>query len=175
MRPTLRIQDGPDLIDISFADVEKYHGQGSVAGAALAFMAMHAAFSSLYPDRTPTREDIYIATGHPGPGVRDAFEFVTRAVSRNAYSVETERLQARWNPYSTVSFTFTIGDTQGRRVDVSLKPDILPMRFFELLDLKRRDIADDHQKEELRRLKRTLADQLLNAPCSSLFELLQTA
>ncbi len=45
---TIRIQDGPDLLDISFADVEKYHGQGSIAGAALAFMAMQAAFSSQF-------------------------------------------------------------------------------------------------------------------------------
>ncbi|MEP6886761.1 MAG: hypothetical protein ABI945_00395 [Nitrospirales bacterium] len=58
MHPVLRIQDGPDLIDISFADVEKYHGQGSVAGAALAFMAMHAAFSSMCSDRAPCREEI---------------------------------------------------------------------------------------------------------------------
>lgn len=170
MPPTLRIYDGPDLLEIGFADLEKYHGQGSIAGAALAFMVMHAAFSSLYPDGVPRREEITIVTGHPGSGIRDAFEFVTRAVSRQAYRVKVERSEARWNPYSNVSFTFTISDTQDRHVDVSLKPDILPMRFFELLDLKRRDVATYSQQQELRRLKRTLADQLLNAPCSSLFE-----
>lgn len=168
---TIRIQDGPDLLDIGFADVEKYHGQGSVAGAALAFMVMHAAFSSQYPDRVPCREELSIVTGHPGPGVRDAFEFITRAVSRNAYRVDEARLQARWNPYSTVSFTFTINDVHGRLVDVSLKQEILPMRFFELLDLKHRGVETENQRQELRQLKRTLADQLLKTRSSDLFQI----
>lgn len=169
MTPTLRIQDGPDVLHITFADVEKYHGQGSIAGAALAFMAMHAAFSSLYTDCTPSREKITIATGHPGPGVRDAFEFVTRAVSRNVYRVEPERTEARWNPYSTVSFTFSVSDTGQRRADISLKQDVLPHRFFELLDLERRGVANAENKQELRQLKRALADRILEAPWTTLF------
>ncbi len=170
MQEPLRIRDGPDLIEIDFSDVEKYHGQHAIVGAAVAFMAMHAAFPSIYPDRHPSREEITIVTGHPGPGVRDAFEFVTRAVSRNAYRVDAERPQARWDPYSNTSFTFTISCDQGRYVDLSMKQEILPMHFFDLLDLKHRGAANHDQQQELRQLKRTLANHILGSPCAALFD-----
>lgn len=74
------VRDGEDLISIDFADVEKYHVQGSIGGAALGFRVMQAGFAALYPDSPPRREAISIVTGHPGPGFRDAIELVTRAV-----------------------------------------------------------------------------------------------
>lgn len=169
------IQDEEDLIEIRFDDVEKYHGQSAIAGAAIAFKALQAAFSELFPLAPPKREEIAVTSGHPGPGVRDAMEMVTRAVTRGGYTVDTLRPKGRWNPYRDLSFSFLIEAADGRRAEVVLKEGVLPRRFFELLDFVRRAAATQEEKRELRELKRALADQLLSRPASELFTIEATS
>ncbi len=94
MSERIEIKDREETIVISFADTEKYHGSYAIAGAAVAFKILQVAFAELFPDRTPRREDITIISGHPGPGIRDAFEMVTRVVSRGAYTVDATRQKA---------------------------------------------------------------------------------
>lgn len=170
------IKDRQDTIEISFEDIEKYHGQGFIAMAAVTFKAMQAAFAELFPDVPPQREEISVHTGHPGQGVRDAFEMVTRAVTRGKYTIDTKRTQARLNPNADMSYSFDIIAIDGRRAEVLLKEGILPNRFFELFKTVRRvPISNKDQqeldglKQEFDKLKREIAAQILVRPTSELF------
>lgn len=171
MNSNIIVKDGPDTIAISFNDIEKYHGQAAIAMVAVTFKALQAAFAVLSPHAPPRREDIRIISGHPGPGVRDTFEMVTRAVTRGAYTVDTARTAARLSSLANASYGFDIRIKGERRVEISLKPGILPERFFDLQDRQRRKVATDAEREELVQLKRTIVAQVLPRPAEGLFDI----
>lgn len=176
MNNTIVIKDHQDIIEIGFDDIEKYHGQGFIAMAAVTFKAMQAAFQALYPDRPPQREEISIHTGHPGQGVRDAFEMVTRAVTRCAYTIDKSRPQARLNPNADMSYSFDIIAANIGRAEVVLKEGVLTDRFFELFKAVRQVPNSNAEQQELNKfkqefdqLKRALAAQIIVKPISELF------
>lgn len=176
MNNKIVIKDHQDIIEIGFDDIEKYHGQGFIAMAAVTFKAMQAAFEALFPDRPPSREEISIHTGHPGQGVRDAFEMVTRAVTRQAYIIDTNKPKARLNPNADMSYSFDIITNDGSRAEIELKEGILPDRFFELFKAVRKVPSSTEEQQELDKfeqefdqLKRALAAQIIDKSLSELF------
>jgi hypothetical protein len=76
-----------------FADLTRYHGPRSPGGVAHAFKVMERAFPLLDQDAPPERREITVETALGGPGARDAFELVTRAVTggRSALDAALER------------------------------------------------------------------------------------
>lgn len=163
--PTITVMAEEEPIEISFPMVAAYHGQSALAMAAMVFQAMRAAFALLSPDRPPARRDISIVSGHPGPGVRDAFEAVTRAVTRGAYTVDRSLPEARLVPGHDISYSFrmTVGE---RTAEVALLPEALPRRFFELVFSKSRTTE---QERELSALKRSIAEEVLAKEPGTLF------
>ncbi|WP_245325209.1 hypothetical protein [Bradyrhizobium sp. CCH5-F6] len=160
---TIMAEEEP--VEIGFPMVAAYHGQSALAMAAIVFQAQRAAFAVLSPGKIPARRDISIVSGHPGPGVRDAFEFVTRAVTRGAYSVDRTLSEARLVPGHDISYSFRI--TLGERtVEMALRPGVLPERFFELVFAKDRTTA---QERELSALKRSIAEDVLAKDPGALF------
>lgn len=176
MSNNIIIRDNQDLIEIDFEDIKKYHGRGFLAMAAVTFKAMQAAFEALFHDKPPSREDISINSGHPGKGVRDAFEMVTRAVTRNAYTIDTNKPNARLNPGVDISYSFDIIAKDGSRAEIALKEGILPDRFFELFkEVRKTPSSIDEQqkldecKKEFDLLKRELAPQIIDKSVGELF------
>ncbi|WP_454647674.1 hypothetical protein [Bradyrhizobium liaoningense] len=160
---TIMAEEEP--VEIGFPMVAAYHGQSALAMAAIVFQAQRAAFAVLSPEKIPTRRDISIVSGHPGPGVRDAFEVITRAVTRGAYSVDRALPEARLVPGHDISYSFRI--TLGERtVEMALLPGVLPERFFELVFAKDRTTA---QERELSALKRSIAEDVLAKEPGALF------
>jgi hypothetical protein len=157
-------------IEIGFPMVAAYHGQSALAMAAIVFQAQRAAFALLSPEAMPARRDISIVSGHPGPGVRDAFEAVTRAVTRGAYVVDRSLPGARLAPGHDISYSFRI--TLGQRTaELALRPGVLPERFFELVFAKNRTAA---QERELSALKRSVAEDVLAKEPDTLFTMRAT-
>jgi hypothetical protein len=157
-------------IEIGFPMVAAYHGQSALAMAAIVFQAQRAAFALLSPAAMPARRDISIVSGHPGPGVRDAFEAVTRAVTRGAYVVDRSLPGARFAPGHDISYSFRI--TLGQRTaELALRPGVLPERFFELVFAKNRTAA---QERELSALKRSVAEDVLAKEPDTLFTMRAT-
>lgn len=87
---TLTIFDHGEPIAIGFDDLLKYHGRGFVGGVAHGFKVMERAFPLLAEGKPLERYDIRIETAFPGPGARDAFEMVTRAVTGARYRVDPD-------------------------------------------------------------------------------------
>jgi len=86
--PAITVIDHGTPLTLTFDDCVKYHGRTSIGGAALGFRLMQRAFADLSPDGPPDREAISVRTAFPGPGLRDAIELITRAVTRDAYFVD---------------------------------------------------------------------------------------
>lgn len=163
--PTITILAEEEPIEIGFPMVAAYHGQSALAMAAIVFQAQRAAFALLSPQAVPARRDISIVSGHPGPGVRDAFEVITRAVTRGAYVVDRSLPDARFVAGHAISYSFRI--TLGERtVEMALRPGVLPGRFFELVFTRDRTTE---QERELSALKRAVARDVLAKEPDTLF------
>ncbi len=163
--PTIRIMAEEEPVDIGFAMIAAYHGQAALAMAAVTFQAMRAAFAALSPDTPPARRDITIVSGHPGPGVRDSFEAVTRAPTRGAYTIDRSLPEGRLVPGHDISYSFRI-TLGGRTAEIALRPDALPERFFALNFTK---LRSPEQERELSQLKRSIAAEVLAASFDDLF------
>ena len=78
----ITVIDGGQPHKYSFDGMEKYHGPLAPGGIAFAYKMMQLAFPVFSPDGPIQRLELKIETSFPGLGVRDAFEMVTRAVTR---------------------------------------------------------------------------------------------
>lgn len=165
--PIVLIEGEEEIIRIGFDAVAAYHGQAALAMLAVTFQALRLAFAALSPSVPPRRKDITITSGHPGPGVRDAFEFVTRAVTRNAYVVDRSLAESRLVPSADISYSFRVS-ISGRTAILGLRPDALPERFFTLNFTPSRTAE---QERELSELKRSIAENVLARPADQLFTL----
>lgn len=165
MAPLIRVLGEEEEIAITFEMVAAYHGQAALAMLAIVFQGLGGALARLSPEAPLPRKDIGVVSGHPGPGVRDAFEFVTRAVTRQAYTIDRSLPLARWNPHADMAYAFTI-TARDRTVTAALRADVLPPRFFALLPGPR-SAEDD---AEFSALKRAIAATVLRQSSDRLFD-----
>ncbi|HEY8335954.1 MAG TPA: hypothetical protein VIQ05_19360 [Tardiphaga sp.] len=165
--PSITIMGEEDPIEISFAAVAAYHGQGALAMLAITFQAIRLALEALSPNTPPKRADITVVSGHPGPGVRDSFEFATRAVTRGAYTIDRSLPLARFVTGADISYSFHVM-LAGRTAEIALRPTTLPERFFELTFSRTRAPSEE---AELRQLRKSIAANVLAAVPADLFEL----
>ncbi|MDC7789660.1 hypothetical protein PQJ75_25320 [Rhodoplanes sp. TEM] len=165
--PTLTVEGEEDLVAIRFDAVAAYHGQAALAMLAVTFQALRVMLPALSPQRPPRRADLSVLSGHPGPGVRDAFEFVTRAVTRGAYTVDRTLPEARLCPGLDVSYSWRVS-MDGRTVGAALRAGVLPDRFFDLV--ARGAGKNDAERSEFSALKRRIAGDVLAAAPDTLFE-----
>src|SRR4051794_41817304 len=66
----------------------RYHGPGSPGGVAHAYKVLERALPLL--GDPPERREVTVATAFGGPGARDGFELVLRAVTEGRYRVDPE-------------------------------------------------------------------------------------
>ena len=163
--PLIHVRGEEEPIGIGFDAVAAYHGQSALAMLAITFQGLRASLALLSPDAPPSRVALTVVSGHPGPGVRDAFEFVTRAVTRNAYTVDRSLPDARLNSKADISYSFRIS-LDGETVQAALRDNVLPQRFFDLVTMRNRMEAE---VAELSALKRRIALTALALAPETLF------
>lgn len=127
----IRVRDhGSDLV-VSFDACVAFHGRTSIGGLALGFRLMQMALADLAPGRVPERDEIQFRTAFPGPGLRDAVEMVSRAVTRGAYRVDEALapMEAPEAPRGRLWFEVRVGDAVGVYVarDGALPADFVPV------------------------------------------------
>jgi len=172
MPHTITVSDNGHVVTLDYEGMLDYHGGGAVAGATMGFRVMQAAAGELTEPKQPMeRQNISIVSGHPGPGYRDAFEYVTRCETRQRFELNTDLPGGRLSPYQSYAFQFLITDTRaGKETTVTLRKDIIPIRFYEVL----RDLRDtEHDKlleDELETLKHDIARKALALPLDQLFQ-----
>lgn len=153
----LRVQGEEGPILIPFDAVMAYHGHGALAMLALVFQGLRGALTRLEAGGDPVpRSELSVVSGHPGPGVRDAFEFVTRAVTRGCYRVDLSLPEARYSAAADKSYSFWLrrGD---RAVQAVLREGVLPPEFFALLGNPAPEAQREHAALRARIAERVLA------------------
>ena len=162
---TLEVLDQREPISISFDDLLKYHGRSSIGGVAHGFKVMERALPLLSSGGPPERYDITIATAFPGPGARDAFEMVTRAVTGDRYTVD-ENLAGPDVPEAPEGRYFFRLAYLGIAVNLTLRPGLIRDDFIALVR-KQDKTADD--EERLVWMKEEMADRLMSLPAEEVY------
>jgi len=154
------------LLSYSFDDLMKYHGPLLPGGVAHGFKVMERAFPLLADGAPPERLAIAVKTAFPGPGARDAFEMVTRAMTGTRYVIDTAIAPPGTIEASTGAYFWRVaaGD---RSIDLSVRPGMVRQEF---IDLGRKR---NHTPEELERiewLKQEMADRLRSLPADVVYD-----
>jgi hypothetical protein len=167
---TLDVLDQRESISFSFDDLLKYHGRSSIGGLAHGFKVMERALPLLRSDGLPERYDITIATAFPGPGARDAFEMVTRAVTGGRYDVNDQLVPVA--PEAPEGRYFFRLGYFGTVVDLTLRSGLIRDDFIPLVRKENRSAADE---ERLVWMKEEMADRLLSLPADQVYDAMVTS
>lgn len=162
---TIAIHDHGRPVRLDFPALLAYHGGGALAGAAIGFRAMAAAGSALSAGQPWDRRTLTVVSWHNGPGVRDAIEFVTRAITRGRF--ERRESGSVQSCGARDAFRFELAD--GRHVvHLALREHIVDPAFFELAGTPSRS---PQQEAELTRLKAIVADAVMALSADRLFDI----
>jgi len=161
----LTVEEGGRTITFTFDDMMRYHGPHSPAGVAMAFKVMQRAFAVLSPGEPPQRRSVTVRTAFRGPGARDGFEAVTRAVSDGRYVVD-RTLVSTDRGRLLEDFVFVV-DIGGRTVILLLRDGFVTDEFIELARTENRS---DDQEARLDELKAHLARRVMSAAAEDLFD-----
>lgn len=162
---TLLVTERGQVLEFSYTDMLCYAGPYSPAGVANAFKVMQRAFAALSPNQPPQRRSIVIRTAFQGPGARDGFEAVTRAVTDGRYTVDMA-LARPDRGRLLQSFVFQIS-IAGRTTTLLLRKGFVTAEFVDLASK-----SDRNQTEEahLDQLKKELAQRVLAAPAEDVYD-----
>jgi len=161
---TVDVLDERRLLCFSYQDMLRYHGPGSPGGVAHAFKVMQRAFPLLDCDGPLQRREITVATAFGGPGARDAFELVARAVTGNRYVLDPEL--ARPERGTTLErFVFRVSYRE-RNVTLMLREGFVTDEFITLVSKKRSPQED----ARLDVLKQEMAERVMSSAAADVYD-----
>ena len=152
-------------VEFTFADLMRYHGSESPGGVAHAFTVLERALPLLSGAGAPERREITIRTAFGGPGARDGFELVTRAVSEGRYLVEPSLARPE-RGIAMERFVFELAH-RGERVAVAVREGFVTEEF---IALARREPRTEAEERELDRLKLEMCRRVMGAPAEAVYE-----
>lgn len=152
-------------MSFSFDDILKRHGGGSPGGVAHAFKVLERALPLLEPAGLIERRELVIETAFGGPGARDAFELVTRAVSDERYVVDPS-LRRPEHGRARERFVFRLRYA-GRAVLLTLRPGFVTDEF---IDLTRRESRTAAEARRLTSMKAAMAAHVMSAAAADVYD-----
>ncbi len=165
MSSTIEVSDQGSVLEYRFEDLMRYHGPGSPGGVAHAFKVMERALPLLDPNAPVDRREVSVQTAFAGPGARDGFEMVTRAVTENRYVVDGALARPDCGP-TREHFVFQLRYRE-RSVLAVLREGYVTEEFIALV---RKDGRSAEEESHLTVLKQQLADRLLAAPAADVYD-----
>jgi hypothetical protein len=165
MTGTIDVLDRGRLLAFSFDDMLKYHGPGSPGGVAQAFKLLERGMPLLGPDGPPERREIHIRTAFGGPGARDAFELVIRAVTGERYRVDPALARPEVGT-ARERFVFRLA-YRGRAVTLTVRDGFVGDEF---IALARRDGRTAAEEARLDVLKREMAERVMAAAAEDVYD-----
>jgi hypothetical protein len=165
MTETIAVAELGRTISFSFDDMMRYHGPGSPGGVANAFKVLQRAIEVLSPGEAPQRRNIVVRTAFRGPGARDGFEAVTRAVSDGRYTVDRALVRSDRGRLLE-DFVFEVG-IGGRTVTLLLREGYVTEEFIDLARRQHRTAVEEARLDEL---KAQLAQRIMSAPAREIYE-----
>ena len=158
----VRIKDKGEVKELDYDGAMTHHMNSLWWGTAVGYRAMQAAAKALSKDGLWSRDDLYVVGSHPGPGVRDAIDYVTRTVARDRYKVVLED-DCGMKCNSSMKFEWWVSD--GRRTAaVKLREDFVPRAFYELSDRLGTDAESDEDRRQFEISKVNLSTRIWATP-----------
>jgi hypothetical protein len=159
------VADGGREISFSFVEMLSYHGGGSPGGVAHAFKVLERTLPLLDGTTPVERRSIVIETAFGGPGARDAFELVTRAVSEQRFVLDQELIRPQ-HGRARERFVFRLHSGE-RAVTVALRPGFVTDGFIDLTRRQHRTASEEHRLTEM---KAEMAGRVMAASASEVYE-----
>lgn len=165
MSGAIVVSDRGETLEFAFADLMRYHGPGSPGGVAHGYKVLERALPLLEPERAPERREIRVHTAFGGPGARDAFELVTRAVTGDRYVLDPSLERAeRGRALARFVFRLVYRD---RSVALSVRQGYVT---DELIDLARVPERTPEQEARFAAVKREIADLVMSVPATEVYD-----
>ena len=165
MSDTIDVLEQAQPISFSFEDLMRYHGSGSPGGVAHAFKVMERGFALLEPGALLQRREVSLRTSFGGPGARDGFEIVTRAVTGDRYVLEPA-LARPGNGRTRERFVFELS-YRDHSVTLVLREGYVTEEFVDLA-AKKGPSAEEHAR--LTELKREMAEHVMASPAADVYD-----
>jgi hypothetical protein len=154
-------------ISFSFEDMLRYHGGGSPGGVAHAFKVLERALPLLDAGGGIERRELVIETAFGGPGARDAFELVTRAVTGERFALVPAMMRPALGR-ARERFVFRLR-RRDRAVTLILRPGFVTDQF---VDLTSRDLRSADDEHELAAMKSDMAARVMSAAAAAVYDVL---
>ena len=150
------LQNGSARV-INYEELERFHQGNSWFGCVLGFRLLQLAARELADESGWPVDGVYIVSGHPGPGVRDAFELITGCVTAGRFRLLPDITDQDCNRNMRYEWWISDGDST---LYIKLKANIVPNTFFALLDRIGTDFEKREDRRELEHLKIRLSNRL---------------
>jgi hypothetical protein len=161
----IEVLDHGHRIVFSLEDLMKYHGPGSPGGVAHAFKVLERGLPLLEPDGLCERREIVVETAFEGPGARDAFEMVTRAVTGDRFHLDPALARPqRGRALERFVFRLTYRE---RAVALVLRDGFVTDEFIDLARTQQRTADQEHHLDTL---KRDMADRVMSRPARAVYD-----
>jgi hypothetical protein len=157
-----RILDKGMVKEMDYDGAMTFHMGSLWWGTAVGYRAMQAAAQALSKDGLWSRDDLYIVSAHPGPGVRDAIDYITDTVDRERYKVILED-NCGMKCNSSMKFEWWVSDGK-RTAFVRLREDFVPRAFYELSDRLGTDAQTDDDSKLFEISKVNLSTRIWATP-----------
>lgn len=152
-------------LSFSFEEMLAYHGGGSPGGVAHAFKALQRAVPLLGAGEGVQRRHVFIETAFGGPGARDAFELVTRAVTEQRFVVDPS-LARPDSGRARERFVFRLR-YRGNTITLMLRAGFVTDEF---IDLTRQELRNPNEERRLAVMKSAMADRVMSADAASVYD-----
>jgi hypothetical protein len=165
MAESIVVAERAERLSFTFADMLRHHGGGSPGGVAHAFKVLERALPLLHPDGPLERRELAVRTAFGGPGARDGFELVTRAVSDGRYVLDAA-LARPDRGFARERFVFALS-YRGRVVTLAAREGFV---LEELIALARRQRRSADEERRFGALKQEMADRVMGAAAADVYE-----
>jgi hypothetical protein len=157
-------------VTFSFKDMLSYHGGDSPGGVAHAFKVLERALPLLDIAGRVERREIIIETAFSGPGARDAFELVTRAVTERRFILDPSLTRPAYGR-ARERFVFRVRYRE-RAVILTLREGFVTEQF---IDLTRRDSRTTDEEHRLAAMKADMAALVMAAGAVDVYDVASAA
>jgi hypothetical protein len=153
-------------VSFSFEEMVDYQGGSSPGGVAHAFKVLERALPLLEPAVRIERREILIETAFGGPGARDAFELVTRAVSDGRFTVEGSLARPEYGR-ARERFVFRLRYRE-RAVILTLREGFVSEQF---IDLTRQASRTADEERHLTAMKADMAARVMAVSAAEVYDI----
>jgi hypothetical protein len=164
---SIRVKEQGKTVELDYDGAMSAHSGSLWWGTAVAFRAMQVAADALSRNDLWSRDNLYVVTAHPGGGVRDAVNYVTRAVDRERFVVVKDA-DCGMKCNSTMKYEWWVSDGE-KTARVSLRKDFVPNRFYSLMDRLGKPDTTEADKAAFDVFKVNLSAKIWNYPLMESF------